>query len=391
MNYCCAIVPTYNHAGTLEDVLTNVAQHVQYIIVVNDGSTDNSVALLSELQERFISNSVTLEIINFAHNKGKGTALQKGFERAIEAGFRYALTIDSNGQHCASEIPKFFDMIEKYPDNLIIGARKMRHDGTPRNSSRANRFLNYWYKITTGLKIPDTRSGFRLYPIERLKNMRFFTGKYEFEVEILVRAAWSGCRVRWTPIKAYFAPKEKRISHFRSFRDLMRMGMLNMVLVLLTFLWIRPRDTIARLNWQIIKRFVKQQFGRQKQSAMILGLSMGFGVFMGIIPIWGVQILSGLVLAHFMKLNKALVFIGANISFVPMIPIILYISFIAGSLFVRNPVTSVSLDAISFEYVKVNSLQYFIGSIFFAIVAGTVASLIVWLIVALKRKYQKND
>lgn len=395
--FCCAIVPTYNNADTLEKVLTDVARHISHIIVVNDGSTDDSGLLLSNLKQNnplfftsnpaLITSPVTLDIIAFPTNKGKGAALQKGFQRAVEAGFRYAITIDSDGQHFADDIPNFIDKIQKYPDSLIVGSRNMKQDGVPDKSSFGNRFSNFWYKIVTGIKLPDTQSGFRLYPLERLRNMNYFTGKYEFEVEILVRAAWKGCNIRWTPVKTYYAPEERRVSHFRPFSDFARISLLNTVLVLITFLWIKPRDMIRRFNWQIIKRFILLQFANRKKSTLNIALSSGFGIFMSIIPIWGFQLVAAIALAHLMKLNKAIVAIAVSITFPPTIPVVLYISFLIGGWLVENPTSIVSLDTISLEFVKSHFNQYLFGSLFFAVTAAIAVTLLVWLAVATKRKY----
>ena len=377
----CAVIPTYNNAGTLEKVLMDVAQYVSHVIVVNDGSTDHSRSLLEDMQKRH----AFLDVIHLPANNGKGKALQTGFERALTKGFRYAITIDSDGQHFADDIPLFTEMIQKYPDNLIVGARNMQQDGVPGKSSFGNRFSNFWYKVETGNKLPDTQSGFRLYPLEFLRDMRFFTRKFEFEVEVLVRASWKGCRIRCVPVKIYYASDENRVSHFRPIRDFARISLLNTVLVLVALLWIKPRDLIRKLQWQKIKRFFHQQFINPKHSALHSALSAGFGVFMGILPIWGYQLLAAIALAHLMKLNKAIVFITANVSLPPMIPVILYISFLTGGWLVGGDSTTVSLSVISLNYVKNNLYQYLVGSVVFAIVAGIAVMLLVWLAVFIMR------
>jgi glycosyltransferase involved in cell wall biosynthesis len=400
---CCAVIPTFNNAGTLEKVLTDAAQHIPYIIAVNDGSTDNTQSLLGELQEshpvfgKQATDSpgepvgkVTLDVIHQPANRGKGKALQKGFERAVAAGFRYAVTIDADGQHFADDIPLFIRMIGKYPGSLIVGARNMQQDGVPGKSSFGNRFSNFWYRVETGIKLPDTQSGFRLYPVERLRGIHFFTRKYEFEIELLVRAAWMGCRIRWVPVRVFYAPEESRVSHFRPFRDFTRISLLNTVLVLIAFLWIKPRDMARSLNWRKTRRFFRRQFVNRERSAAHIAASAGFGVFMGIVPIWGYQLIAGIALAHFMKLNKAIVFITANISIPPMIPVILYLSFLTGGWIVDNPATSVSLHAISMDFVKHNLYQYLVGSVFFAVAAGIAVTLLVWLAVFIMRKNNRK-
>ena len=382
--FCCAIVPTYNNANTLEKVLTDVAQYIQHIIVVNDGSTDRTKSQLSVLQQH--SSSASLDVIHFPVNKGKGIALRKGFERAVAAGFRYAITIDSDGQHFADDIPTFIEMIQEYPDSLIVGARNMQQEGVPGKSSFGNRFSNFWYRVETGIRLPDTQSGFRLYPVERLRNMRFFTRRYEFEIEVLVRAAWRGCHIRWTPVQVCYAPEESRVSHFRPVLDFARISLLNTVLVFIAFLWIKPRDMIRNFTWRKLKQFFLKQFISQNESAFHVASSTGFGIFMGNLPIWGFQLLSALAIAHFLKLNKAIVFVTANISIPPMIPVLLYIHFTVGGWIVDNPSATASLDVISLELVKHNLYQYVVGSVFFSIVSGIAVTLLVWVAVSVVRR-----
>ena len=154
-------------------------------------------------------------------------------------------------------------------------------------------------------------------------------------------------------------------------------------------LFSRIKNIFRRFSWQKLKRFLQMQISSRKQSTLNIALSAGFGAFMSILPTWGYQILLSVTLAHFMKLNKFIVFLGTNISIPPTIPIILYISYITGGLFVDNP-TTVSVDVISFEFVKNNFFQYIIGCIVFAVVLGIVTTLLIWWIVATKRKYRSS-
>ncbi len=391
---CCIVVPTYNNAAAIKEVLTDAASYAPHLIVVNDGSTDNTDSLLSDLQQTHpaFKEETTLEVIRLPKNSGKGKALREGFARAIASGYRYAVTIDSDGQHAADDIPAFARAIQKYPGSLIVGTRNMQQEGIPGKSSFGNRFSNFWYKVETGITLPDTQSGFRLYPLDRIKNMRFYTSKYEFEIEVLVRAAWSGCRIRQIPVKVYYAPRETRVSHFRPFRDFTRISILNSILVLIAFLWIKPRDSIRKLNRRKIKRVFRRELVGQSQNPTRVALSAGFGVFMGIVPIWGYQLIVGLTLAHFLKLNKTIVFITANISIPPMIPLILYLSFLTGGIITGNTADTVSLHTVSLEFVKYNLYRYLIGSIIFAAVAGTVIFLLVRLIIFIvRRKHSKKS
>ena len=130
----CVIVPTYNNEKTLKRVVDSVLPFTPNIIIVNDGSTDSTAAILKDYSH--------LVQIHHAKNSGKGKALRNGFRKAIEFGFHYAITIDSDGQHFASDIPAFLNFIEKEPGSLLIGSRNMTHEDVPKKSSFGNKFSN---------------------------------------------------------------------------------------------------------------------------------------------------------------------------------------------------------------------------------------------------------
>jgi glycosyltransferase involved in cell wall biosynthesis len=248
----CVLVPTYNNAQTLAAVLESLLAYTPQILVVNDGSTDSTPAIL----ERFPQ----LERVSYPINQGKGYALRTGFKRAVELGYDYAITIDSDGQHFAEDLPKFLEKLQDYPNAIIMGARNMDQASVPGKSSFGHKFSNFWFKVETGKKLSDTQSGYRLYPVSRLQGMRFITKKYEFEIEVLVRAAWAGVDLTEVPVRVFYAEKEKRISHFRPFRDFSRISVLNTVLVLITFLYIKPRDFFRSIKKKISGRSYATSF-----------------------------------------------------------------------------------------------------------------------------------
>jgi glycosyltransferase involved in cell wall biosynthesis len=236
----CVIVPTYNNARTLPQVLKSILLYTNQVIVVNDGSTDNTLEVIRDIPQ------VTL--VNYAVNRGKGHALSTGFKRAVEAGYDYAITIDSDGQHYADDLPVFLQMLGQHPNAIIIGSRNMEQENVPGKSSFGNKFSNFWFWVETGISRNDTQSGYRLYPVRALQSLTFFTRKYEFEIEVIVRAAWAGIEVVEAPVKVFYPEKEKRISHFRPFKDFSRISVLNTVLVTIAFLYIKPRDLIQGLK-----------------------------------------------------------------------------------------------------------------------------------------------
>ena len=119
----------------------------------------------------------------------------------------------------------------------------MAQEGVPKKSSFGNKFSNFWFWVETGIWLEDTQSGFRLYPLSYLKEMKFYTKKFEFEIEVIVRAAWQGTSVKNIPIKVKYDETE-RVSHFRPFKDFTRISIFNTILVLITIFYIMPRDLI---------------------------------------------------------------------------------------------------------------------------------------------------
>src|SRR5688572_14629189 len=236
----CVLIPTYNNEQTLESVLRDVLTFTNQVIVVNDGSTDSTRDILKKFPE--------VELVSYEKNKGKGYALRQGFRRAVECGYDYAITIDSDGQHFAEDLPKFLEGLNAHPSAVIIGARNMGQSSVPGKSSFGNKFSNFWFWVETGLTMQDTQSGYRLYPVKQLSTIKFITRKFEFEIEVLVRAAWSGFEIAHVPVRVFYAEKGKRISHFRPFTDFSRISVLNTVLVIMALLYIHPRNFFRSLK-----------------------------------------------------------------------------------------------------------------------------------------------
>ena len=370
------LIPTYNNASKLQAVMDDVLQYTSNIIVVNDGSTDETRAILSGYPD--------VEVIHLSRNSGKGKAMQTGFKKALESGYDYAITIDSDGQHLAKDLSAFLDKIEEFPDSMIVGARNMEDKGVPGGSSFGHKFSNFWFKLETAKTLPDTQSGYRLYPLKALESMRFFTSRYEFEIESLVRLSWKGVAMHWVSIDVKYP--EDRISHFRKFWDFFRISVLNSLLVIIALLWIKPRDLYYRIRQGGIKRIITRELLHTQDSNATIALSLGFGFFMGIFPVWGFQMLITVALAIPFKLNKAIALIAANISIPPVIPFIIYFSFLTGGLiFGESSIPELSSD-LTFEDIKEDLLQYYVGAVVLAVVFGLITGAVSWFLL---RKWRK--
>lgn len=360
----CVIIPTYNNHRTLAGVISGVLQYTQGVIVVNDGSTDSTAEILKTFP--------SIILLEHPHNQGKGAALKNGFRKALEMGYEYAITIDSDGQHFPDDIPVFIERLNASDGNiLLIGERNMAQEGIPRKSSFGNKFSNFWFRFETGVKLGDTQSGFRLYPLTRMPE-RYFTPKFEFEIESIVRASWRGVKVENVPVRVHYELKD-RVSHFRPFRDFTRISILNTVLVLITLLYIKPRDFIRRLKKKDLKQFLKEEVLESSGSRHTKAFSMALGVFWGIVPLWGFQTVGVLGSAYALRLNKFIAFAFSNISLPPFIPLIIFGSLKVGAWFVDSP--SLPDGPLTFELAQHHLSQYLIGSSVLAILLAFVSGL----------------
>ena len=235
----CILIPTYNNAKTLARVLNGVCEYTDQVLVINDGATDDTASILRAYPQ--------IETVTLDQNTGKGNALKVGFRKARERGFQYAITIDSDGQHYPDDIPVFTNALAASDEPvLLIGSRNMNQETVPGKSSFGNRFSNFWYFVETGIRLQDTQSGYRLYPLDHIPH-QYFTNKFEFEIEVIVRSSWRGIAVRNVPINVLYDPEE-RVSHFRPFRDFTRISILNTVLVSITICYVIPRQILRKIR-----------------------------------------------------------------------------------------------------------------------------------------------
>ena len=201
-----ALIPAYRAAASVADVVAGARAHVTRVLVVDDGSADDTA-------ER--ARAAGADVLRHAENAGKGAALATGLRTLAEAGVERVLTLDADGQHLASEIPVLLAASDAAPQAIVVGVR--RKGG--HTIARLNRFGNWiadrLLRLIAGRPLPDTQSGFRVYPVAATLALGVRGTRYDFETEVLLRAARRGVPLVGVPVEVYYPPVAERVSHFR--------------------------------------------------------------------------------------------------------------------------------------------------------------------------------
>ena len=213
-NEIIIIVPTYNNPNTIRDVAEDVLVHGYKVMIVDDGS-DKNIEELFTSEERG-----NIVFVRHETNKGKGAAIISGALKAKELGYQHVLSIDGDSQHLASQAYLLVEMCDIDSDEIIIGARNFNLDNVPGPAKFGRWFSNLWACWDTGYEITDSLSGYRIYPIS-IVDLPIKTQRFDWEMEVLVRHADAGKKIKEVEIECYYPLAEDRVSHFRNFEDTM--------------------------------------------------------------------------------------------------------------------------------------------------------------------------
>ncbi len=213
-----AVIPAFNEAATVRDIVVRTLAHCPQVIVVDDGSTDATAACLEGLP---------VELLRHAVNRGKAASLRDGFAAALAAGAEVVVTLDGDGQHRPEDIPRLLAAGALNPGRIVIGARVRNRGAAPMSRRIANAAADFWLSWAAGYPIVDTQSGQRVYPAALLRELSAVAVErgagFAFESELLLVAAQRGFRAVAVPIETLYFP-DARPSHFRPARDIARIG-----------------------------------------------------------------------------------------------------------------------------------------------------------------------
>ena len=208
------VIPVFNHGRTAADIVHSALALGWPVYVVDDGSTDEGQRALSSIEG--------IHLLRHAVNRGKGAALMTGFEAAAQSA-DWAITLDADGQHHPHDALALVQAIPQGMRPIVIGRRlRMQTEGAPWTSRFGRKFSNFWVRTAGGPSVTDSQSGFRIYPLPEVLQLGVKARRYQFEVEVLVKAAWHGTPVIEAPVRVLYPSKAERISHFRPFVDFVR-------------------------------------------------------------------------------------------------------------------------------------------------------------------------
>jgi len=211
----CVLIPVYNHGRTLGAVARG-ARAALPVIVINDGSTDQTPAILARAED--------LVVVTLPRNQGKGAALRAGFAKAAELAFTHAITMDADGQHAVAALADFARACRRHQEALIGGVRDLKQAGAPGPRRASNALSRFWFRLETGLRLSDTQCGYRCYPLAAVRALRLTGERYAYELEVLVKAAWAGIPLQALPVTVDYAAPTSRLSHFDPWRDMLRVS-----------------------------------------------------------------------------------------------------------------------------------------------------------------------
>jgi glycosyltransferase involved in cell wall biosynthesis len=219
------VIPALNEAATIRAVARAALAACPTVILVDDGSSDDTVANVADLP---------LVLVRHPRPQGKGAALRAGFRQALALDCAAVVTMDGDGQHDAADVPRLLAAAHQYPDHIIIGARLLERQQQPPHRRRANDMADWGVGWACGQAVVDSQSGQRFYPRAVLEVADRAGEGFVFETDLLIEASRGlGLGIAAVPIRSRYDP-DFRASHFRAVPDFMRIA--------------------GHVGWQILRR-----------------------------------------------------------------------------------------------------------------------------------------
>jgi uncharacterized protein (DUF2062 family) len=378
------VAPTYNNAGTLAGVLRRLDAQGVPVLVVNDGSTDGTAAVLADWLARPRDHQA--EVRTHPRNRGKAMALRTGFAAAAELGYTHALTIDTDGQLAPEQVPDFLAAARANPAALVLGTRDASAADYPGKSKLGRRVSNLLVWMECGRRVSDSQCGLRVYPLATAERLACRSGRYGFETEVIVRAGWAGWPVVEVPAACTYFAAADRVTHFQPWRDSLRAVGMHARLVARALVPIgrlngprgrqvataggdgppqavqRAGEAAGTLNYRaagddegqsVWRRFLHWVSPREawrqvtqdrpegtQRTAMAMGLAIG--AFIGCVPAYGLHSVAALYAARRLNLNPLGVVLGTQVACPPLGVALAVAASAIGSLALRGGIPPLS-------------------------------------------------
>ena len=310
------VIPVYNHSKTLREVVIRALGVSSQVMVVDDGSTDRGMNSLTGL---------SVHILHHAVNLGKGAAILTAAKAYRQMGITHLVTVDADGQHNPDDIRRFVPVIQRNPHAIVVGKRDFQAVNIPRLTRFGRSFSNFWFRLQTGYSLGDTQSGFRAYPLVVLDRLKLREKGFAFEVEVLVKAAWAGVKLKEVDVSVYYPLANERISHFHVFKDNLRLTLLNTKLTLRSIAPLPHRQILDRGEdngrvsvWHPIRSL--KQLLTENASPVHLATAGALGMFLGTLPLIGFHTITILFAAGFFRLNKVAALSTSQLCMPPFVP-----------------------------------------------------------------------
>jgi len=207
---CAAVIPAFNESPGIATLVRAVRRHMPFVLVVDDGSVDNTAAQ---------AKAAGAAVIRHEKNSGKGAALRTGLSRVFENGFEWAVTLDGDGQHAPEDLPALFQCAEETGARLVIGNRMDEARKMPWRRRRVNRWMSRKLSQRAGRPLPDTQCGFRLIHLQSWTALSLKTDHFEIESEMLMAFLAAKLPVEFVPIRVI---SRSRGSHIHPLTDSLR-------------------------------------------------------------------------------------------------------------------------------------------------------------------------
>lgn len=371
------VIPLYNHGSTLRDVTLRCLKYGE-VLVVDDGSTDGGLESVRDLD---------VTVLRHDENSGKGQAVLTATQAALKMGKTHIITIDADGQHFPEDIPEFLKTAELHPRSILVGSRDFTGENVPGSSKFGRKFSNFWLRVQTGCRLDDVQSGFRVYPLEIFSVIRTYEKRYAFEVEILVKSAWAGYELHDVPIRVYYPPHEKRISHFNVLQDNIRISLLNTRLTARSFVPLPHRryecDEEGKITPIHPLRSLRILLSHD-ETPFKLAVAGALGMLLGTLPLIAMHSIAIILVCGFFRLSKITGLAVSQLCMPPFVPALC----IEAGYFMRHGhfLTEISLRTLGYEALQ-RFYEWVLGSLLLGPVFALATGLTIYIMAFIIKRF----